>query len=65
MQDTWVSYLGLEDLLEEGIPLQYSCLENPVDRGGWQLQSMGLQKVGHDCAAKHSTAQDQVGHPRE
>ena len=32
-----------------GNPLQYSCLENPMDReetGG--LQSMGLQRVGHD-----------------
>ena len=27
--------LGQEDLLEEGDPLQYSCLENPVDRGAW------------------------------
>ena len=25
-------------------PLQYSCLENPMDRGAWQAQSMGLQK---------------------
>ena len=24
--------LGQEDLLEEGDPLQYSCLENPMDR---------------------------------
>ena len=31
-----------------GNPLQYSCLENPMDRGVWQLQSMGLQRVGHD-----------------
>ena len=32
-----------------GNPLQYSCLENPMDReepGG--LQSMGSQIVGHD-----------------
>ena len=32
-------------------PLQYSCLENPMDReepGG--LQSMGSQRVGHDWA---------------
>ena len=29
-----------------GYPLQYSCLENPMDR----LQSMGLQRVGHDWA---------------
>ena len=24
-------------------PLQYSCLENPVDRGAWQAMVMGLQ----------------------
>ena len=28
-----------------GNPLQNSCLENLMDRG---LQSMGLQRVGHD-----------------
>jgi len=28
--------LGQEDLLKEGNPLQYSCLENPMDRGAWQ-----------------------------
>ena len=26
------------------IPLQYSCLENTMDRGSWWVQSMGLQK---------------------
>ena len=27
--------------------LQYSCLENPMDRGAWcTLLSMGLQRVG-------------------
>ena len=29
-----------------GTPLQYSCLENPMDRGAWQ--SMGSPGVGHD-----------------
>ena len=30
-------------------PLQYSCLENPMDRGAWcRLQSMGSQRVEHD-----------------
>ena len=29
-------------------PLQYSCLENPMDRGIWRLQSMGSQRVGYD-----------------
>ena len=28
-----------------GNPLQYSCLDNPMDREAWQAtQSMGLQK---------------------
>ena len=29
---------GQEDPLEEGManPLQYSCLENPMDRGAWR-----------------------------
>ena len=29
-----------------GSPLCYSCLENPVDRGAWQLQSTGSQELG-------------------
>ena len=29
-----------------GNPLQYSCLENPMEPGG--LQSTGSQRVGHD-----------------
>ena len=30
-------------------PLQYSCLENPMDRRTWWgLQSMGFQRVKHD-----------------
>ena len=29
MPETWVWSLGWEDPLEEGNPLQYSCLENP------------------------------------
>ena len=28
-------------------PLQYSCLENYMDRGSGGLQSMGTQRVGH------------------
>ena len=35
---TWVQSLGWEDPLEEenGNPLQYSCLENPMGRGAWR-----------------------------
>ena len=29
-------------------PLQYSCLESPMDRGAWWVQSIGSQRVGHD-----------------
>ena len=29
----------------QGNPLQYSCLENPMDGGAW---SIGSQRVGHD-----------------
>ena len=28
-------------------PLQYSCLENPMDRAG-KLQYIGLHRIGHD-----------------
>ena len=32
-----------------GNPLQFSCLENPMDRGAWQgSRSTGLQRVGRD-----------------
>ena len=34
----------------DGNPLQYSCLENPMDGGAWWLQSMGLQRAGQDWA---------------
>ena len=36
MQETQVQSLGREDPLEEGMATQYSCLENPMDRGAWQ-----------------------------
>jgi len=31
-----------------GNPLQYSCLENPMDGGTWWLQAMGSLRVGQD-----------------
>ena len=31
-----------------GNPLQYSCQENLMDKGAFGLQSMGIQRVGHD-----------------
>ena len=37
-QERWVQSLGQEESLEEenGNPLQYSCLKNPMDSGAWQ-----------------------------
>ena len=33
----------------KGNPLQYSCLENLMDRGVWQAKSMGSPRVGYNC----------------
>ena len=47
LQETWVRSLGQEDSLENlgnGNPLQYSCLENPVDREAWQATVHGVEK---------------------
>ena len=37
-----------------GNPLQYFCLENPMDRGAWWLQSMQLQKR-QTCLSTYAT----------
>ena len=43
MWETWVPSLGWEDPLEEGT-LQYSCLENSMDRGAWRDTAYGVAK---------------------
>ena len=42
--------LGWEDSTGErnGSPLQYSCLEYPMDRGTWWATVVGSQRVGHN-----------------
>ena len=50
--------LGQEDPMEKGIfrnSLQYSCLENSMDRGACGLQSKGSQKFRHDWATNTAT----------
>ena len=32
--------------------LQYSCLENPMDRGVWQATIHGVARVGHDLVTR-------------
>ena len=49
MQDTWVRSLGWFPWVgspgeEHGNPLQYSCLENPMDREAWQATVHGVPK---------------------
>ena len=46
MQETLVRSLGWEDSGGEGnrYPLQYSCLENPMDRGAWRTTVHGGHK---------------------
>ena len=42
--------LGRSSGERNGNPLQYSCLQNPMDRGAWQSTVHGLSKiqVGHN-----------------
>ena len=35
-----------------GNPLQYSCLENPMDREAWQATVHDVARVGHDYMGK-------------
>ena len=35
-----------------GSPLQYSCLENPMDGGAWRAVVHGVTRVGHDLVTK-------------
>ena len=44
--------LGISPGVGNGNPLQYSCLENPMDRGAWQAAVHGVARVRHDLATK-------------
>ena len=54
--ETWLIKAGLPcvNAEENGNSFQYSCLENPMDRGGWQATVHGVARVGHDLANKPS-----------
>ena len=58
MED-WGSIPRLERSLGEGNgnPLQYSCLENSMDKGAWwATQSMGSQRVRHFPLSREAVA---------
>ena len=52
MQETWVQTQipgsGRSPGEGNGNPLQYSRLENPMDREAWQATVHGAARVGHD-----------------
>ena len=56
-QEMWVSSLDQEDPLEKKMAIHSNILTWKIpwteESGG--LQSMGLQKVGHDWETKHNT----------
>ena len=45
----WLTYISGEG---NGYPLQYSCLENPMDGGAWRATVHGAARVGHDLPTK-------------
>ena len=42
--ETRVGFSGRSPGEGKGYPLQYSSLENPMDRGAWRLQSLGCKE---------------------
>ena len=50
MQEMWVQYLSGVPGEGNGNPLQYSYLENPIDRGAWQAGVVAI--VRYDLATK-------------
>ena len=59
MREMKVWSLGQKDPLEKGMagsPLQYSCLENSLDRGAWWATVHGGHGVIHDWATNTFTS---------
>ena len=56
-QETQVQSLGLGRSPggENSKPLQYSCLENPMDRGTWQAIVHRVARVRHDWMSTHTS----------
>ena len=44
-----------------GNPLQYSCLENPMDRGAWWATVHGVTRVGYNWATKPTCHMEHTG----
>ena len=48
----WIPGLGRSPREGNGNPLQYSCLENPMDREAWGTTVHGVTRIGHNLATK-------------
>ena len=64
MQEMRVQSLSQEDPLagENGNPLQYFCLGNPIDRGAWwaTVHPWSHKRVGHDLGTKQQQQQQHI-----
>ena len=60
MQKTWVQSLGQEDLLEKEMATHSNILawEIPWTEEPGGLQSMKMQRVGHDWVTEHAQAKN-------
>ena len=47
-----IPWLGRSPGEGNGSPLQYSCLENPMDRGAWRATVHGVTRVRNNLATK-------------
>ena len=50
--DPWVRKIPWR---KNGNPFQYSCLENPMDRGAWQTDPLGGKEPDMTEVTEHST----------
>ena len=51
MREAWVQFLSWKlPWRRNGNPLQYSCLESPMDKGAWQATVHEVTRVGHNLA---------------
>ena len=54
----WIPRLGRSPQDGNGNPLQYSCLENPIDRGAWQAIVHGVAKSQAWLSNYHSHSKE-------
>ena len=54
MQETWVQSLAQENSLKKEMAIQYSRLENSMDRGTWQATVHGVKKSWTRLSDSHT-----------